>query len=122
MVNTKKSVSGERIEKFAGDLLIFFNDVSNETIGPNLESQFTRSAAKSILNFGEYQGAESLEFGIRKLGVILKELKEIRVVLKLLAYIRYGNFNKRAYLLQECNDLIAAIETTLNNKRIKVIR
>ena len=122
MISAKILFIEERLEKFAEDLLIFFNGVPNGRTGFNLGNQFSRSAAESISNIGEYQETESWEDRIHKLGVILKELKEIRIALKLLVYIRYGDFNKRKYLLRECNGLVALIESYIDKGQIEVIK
>jgi four helix bundle protein len=107
----------ERLVKFGGESLLFLNDIPKDTAGSNLGSQLTRSVTSSALNFGEYQGAESIKDGIHKLGIVLKELKESRVALKILAFINYGNVEERQHLLSESNELAAIIATIIKKKR-----
>ena len=107
----------ERFVKFAGDTILFLNDIPNDKAGSNLSGQLTRSSTSTALNFGEYQGAESTKDEIHKLSVVLKEVKESRVALKILTYINYGNSEKRQYLLKECGELAAITATIIKNKR-----
>jgi len=116
-MSNKKFDLEDRFMKFAGDMLLFLNDMPSDKAGTNLGGQLTRSGTSTALNFGEYQGAESTKDGIHKLGVVLKELKESRVALKILAYINYCDGEKREYLLSECNELTAIIATIIKNKR-----
>lgn len=116
-MSTKKFDLEERLVKFAGDVLLFLNHVPTDKAGSNLSGQLTRSATSSALNFGEFQGAESLKDEIHKLGVTLKELKESRVALKILTYINYGKGEKRQYLMKECDELSAIIATIIKNKK-----
>ena len=107
----------DRLVKFAGDCILFANTFPRDTAGLNLSNQLIRSATSSALNFGESQGAESVKDKIHKLGIVLKELKESRVALKILVYINYGDMNKRKYLLKESDELIRIVFTIRENKR-----
>jgi len=68
----KKFDLEDRLVKFAGDVIIFLNDLPNDRAGSTLSVQLTRSATSSALNFGKSQGAESTKDQIHKLGVTLK--------------------------------------------------
>jgi len=116
-MSTKKYDLEDRLVSFAGDTILFLNDLPNNQAGSNLNGQLTRSATSTALNFGESQGAESKKDQIHKLGIVLKELKESRVAFKILAYINYGESDKRSYLLQECGELIAIVATIIRNKK-----
>lgn len=116
-MSTKKYDLEDRLVKFAGDTILYLNDLPNNRAGSNLSGQLTRSATSTALNFGEAQGAESVKDKIHKLGIVLKELKESRAALKILNYINYGNSDKRIYLLKESNELAAIIATIIKNKK-----
>jgi len=58
---TKKYNLEDRLVKFAGDIIIFLNDLPNDIAGNNLTGQLIRSATSAALNFGESQGAESVK-------------------------------------------------------------
>lgn len=89
-------------------------------LGNHLAGQIIRSGTSSALNYGEAQAAESPNDFIHKLKVILKELRETRVCLKIIIrkpLLPDSNIEK---VLQENNELIAiflkSIETAKNNK------
>lgn len=116
-MNSKKFDLEDRLVRFAGNVILFLNDLPNDKAGSNLSGQLTRSATSSALNFGESQGAESTRDKIHKLSLVLKELKESRVALKILDYIKYGKVDKRTSLLKECEELSAIIASIIKKKR-----
>ncbi len=113
----KKYDLEDRLVTFAGDCILFSNDLRKDKAGTHLGGQLIRSSSSTALNFGESQGAESIKDAVHKLGIVLKELKESRVAFKILKYIKYGDSLKRAYLLKECGELIAIIYKIRNNKQ-----
>ena len=115
-VNKKYDLE-DRFVKFAGDILLFLNDIPNNYTSDTLKKQLTRSATSSALNFGEYQGAESTKDSIHKLSIALKELKETRTGLKILQYVKYGNNEVRQSLLTESDELAAIVATIIKNKK-----
>ena len=106
-----------RLVKFAGDVILFANELPNDKAGNHLGGQIIRSSSSAALNYGESKGAESVKDEVHKLGIVLKELKETRVALKILNYINYGDAAKRAYLLKECGELTAITFTIRRNKQ-----
>ena len=52
--------------------------------GNYISGQLIRSCHSPSFNYGEAQGAESAKDFIHKMGIILKELKECRVALKII--------------------------------------
>ena len=70
----------------------------------HLSGQLLRSGTSAALNYGEAQGAESRKDFVHKIKVILKELRESRICLRILS--------RRSLLqshsaLSECNELVA---------------
>lgn len=110
----------DRLIKFAGDTILFSNKLPNDKAGSHLKGQVIRSSSSTALNYGEYQGAESIKDEIHKLSIVLKELKETRTNFKILAYINYGAPEKRTNLLNECEELIKIIFSQRRNKRNKL--
>lgn len=103
--------------KFAGDTILFANGLPKDKAGVHLSGQVIRSATSSALNYGEAQGAESVRDKIHKLAIVLKELKETRVALKILKYVKYGIPTQIIYLLKECNELVAIVASMIKNKK-----
>lgn len=115
----KKFDLEDRLVAFAGNSILFINDIPGDKAGSNLSGQLTRSATSSALNFGEAQGAESNKDKIHKLSIYLKELKETRVAFRILKFIKYGNDNQSSKLLDECEQLIAIIASIIKKKKIQ---
>ena len=90
-------------------------------LASHLGNQLTRSSTSPALNYGEAQSAESPVDFIHKLKVVLKELRESRVCLKII--IRKSLLTEERVLptLNECNELIAiflkSIDTANKNRR-----
>ena len=56
----------------------------NTKLGNHIAGQLTRSSTSPALNYGEAQSAESTKDFVHKLKIILKELRETRVCLKII--------------------------------------
>lgn len=72
------------------------------------------------MNYGEVQGAESGKDFIHKMRLVLKELKECRVNLKIqIKSDLMADTNNANVVLKECEELIAifakSIQTAYNN-------
>lgn len=55
----------------------------NSRLANHIGGQLVRSSSSPALNYGEAQGAESRKDFIHKMKIILKELKESRICLKI---------------------------------------
>ena len=78
-----------------------------------LSKQLIRSATSTALNYGEAQAAESRADFIHKMKVVLKELKESFVCLKILDQKKYLEMETSKLVLGECNELISMFVTSL---------
>ena len=80
----------------------------------HLMTQIIRSSTSAALNYGEAQAAESKNDFIHKISIILKELRETQICLKLLAGSTKEN---QAELLEncqeECGQLVAIFHKTV---------
>lgn len=107
----------ERLVDFAADIALFSKAIPNDFTGQYYGHQLLRSAGSSALNFGEMQGAQTDKDFKNKASISLKELKESRINLKILAKIDYGEDQKRKELLDEVEQLIKIIATIIKNKK-----
>lgn len=73
----------DRLIGFAIICIKLFAKIEYNYALDHLSKQLIRSATGAALNYGEVQGAESAKDFIHKMGVVLKELKESRVNLKI---------------------------------------
>ena len=95
-------------------------NLNNTRAGNHISGQIIRSGTSPALNYGEAQSAESRNDFIHKLKVLLKELRETLVALKI---IKRGSLTTKIELLDkgpiECNELISifvkSIETARKN-------
>jgi four helix bundle protein len=86
----------------------------SQTIG----LQIIRSATSATLNFGEAQGAESRRDFIHKMNVVLKELRETEISLKII--LRSNQSENEIILItiiEECKQLVAIFQKSLNTAR-----
>jgi four helix bundle protein len=89
--------------------------------GNYIAGQLIRSCHSPAFNYGEVQAAESRNDFIHKMRVVLKELKECRIALKIIIKKELIKpVNKLAPVVKETEELIAiiakSIETAENNK------
>lgn len=123
-IKNKKFDLEERLIDFATHIIEITESLFNTRAGNHTAGQLVRSGTSPALNYGEAQSAESRNDFIHKFKVILKELRETLVSLKL---IKRVPLTKETPLVdkvqQECNELISifvkSIETARTNNVIK---
>ena len=77
--------------------------ITNSKLGNHIGGQLIRSGSAPALNYGEAQSAESRKDFIHKMKIILKELKESRVCLKII---------EKKPLIENIHFLIPALKET----------
>lgn len=114
----------ERLIDFACFIIEISESLHNTLSARHLSGQIIRSGTSPALHYGEAQSAESRADFIHKLKVLLKELRETLVGLKIIK--RASLTNKMEFVdkgLIECNELIAifnkSIETAKKNNEKK---
>ncbi|MFK7979811.1 MAG: four helix bundle protein [Saprospiraceae bacterium] len=105
----------ERLIAFAANIIFFTNSLPKDYAGSHLKGQLIRSGTSPALNYAEANAAESNKDFIHKNKVVLKELKETKVNLKILDKLKYGQDGQRAKLLDECGQLCAIFTTIIKN-------
>jgi len=80
-------------------------------------NQLLRSSTSPALNYGEAQAAESRADFIHKIKIVLKELKESFVCLKILNRKQYLSTNIMSPILKENNELISIFVKTLKTAK-----
>ncbi len=96
------------------------DEIDNSRLGNHIAGQLIRSGSSPALNYGEAQSAESRKDFVHKLKIILKELKESRVCLKITERKPLiPNTKKLVPIMKEIEELIAiiykSIETAKSN-------
>ena len=104
----KKFDLEERLIEFAAQIIRFTESMISSKSGNHLANQLLRSGTSPALNYGEAQGGESRKDFIHKFKVILKELREtligIKIVERASLHQDYGFLNQ---VKDECNQLIS---------------
>jgi len=107
----------DRLVQFAGEIILFCSKLPNNNPGRYYSDQMIRSSGSSALNYGEAQGTVTDKDFINKMSIVLKELKETKVSLKILDYVKFGDESKRKSLLQESKELASISATMILNKK-----
>ena len=98
----------ERLVDFAVIAIKIARQLPKTFEGQHLGSQLIRSGSSPALNYGEAQSAESRKDFILKLKIVLKELRESKVCLKIITraeLLKNNEFVDKG--LKECDELIA---------------
>jgi len=83
-------------------------------LAQHLKNQIVRSSTSAALNYGEAQSAESKKDFVHKNSLVLKELRETKVCLKLLVNdITDKNADIYTYCQVECDKLVGLFYKTI---------
>lgn len=109
-----------RLVDFAVLIIEIVNELPNSKAGNHLGGQIVRSGTAPALNYGEAQSGESRRDFIHKLKIVLKELRETNVCLKIILKANlFDSLDKLNLALKENNELISifvkSIETAQKN-------
>lgn len=118
----EKKLSKQDLEDRLIDFSLLAINISeslpNSRAGNHLAGQLVRSGTSPALNYGEAQDAESKQDFIHKIKVVLKELRETFVALKILKRGKiYKNENIINTALTENDELIAIFVATIKTAR-----
>ncbi len=111
----------ERLIEFSILIIEIVNEMPNSKAGNHLSGQLVRSGTSVSLNYGEAQSAESKKDFIHKMKIILKELRETFICLKIIHRSKlYKTEAKIIKAMKENNELISifvkSIETAQKNQ------
>jgi four helix bundle protein len=120
MTENKKYDLEERLIEFAILIIKLAESLNNTKAGNHIAGQLVRSGTSPALQYGEAQSAESRNDFIHKLKILLKELRESLVALKIIKRVPLiSKIDLLEKALVECNELIAifvkSIETAKKN-------
>jgi len=110
----------ERLVRFAVLIIEIVNEMPNTRAGNHLAGQIVRSGTSPALNYGEAQSGESRKDFIHKIKIVLKELRETLVCLKIILRSElYKTESKIINALKENDELVSifvkSIETAQRN-------
>ena len=118
-MTTPKYDLEERLIDFAIIISDVVEGLPPSRIGNYIAGQLIRSGCSPALNYGEAQSAESRNDFIHKMKIILKELRESLISLKITERKQLYDLEKVSAAKNECNQLVAifvkSIETAKKN-------
>lgn len=112
----------DRLIDFSVITAEIINKMPNTKFANHLAGQLVRSCTSPALNYGETQGAESKKNFIHKMSVVLKELRESLICLKIIKRTKSYHSEKPVNrAIVECDELVSifyrSIETASNRKQ-----
>lgn len=118
MEEKKKFDLEERLIDFSVVIIKISESVFNTRAANHIAGQILRSGTSPSLNYGEVKAAESRNDFIHKVKIILKELRETFVALKI---IKRVPLTKNLILVEstlvECNELISIFVKSVDTAR-----
>jgi len=110
----------ERLINFSVLIIDLTNHISKTKAGTHLAGQLVRSGTSASLNYGEAQSGESRKDFIHKIKIVLKELRETYICLKIIKNANLYNFDEKLEkVLKENDELISifvkSVETAQKN-------
>ena len=111
----------DRMLEFTARLIKMVDVLPTSRAGNHIAGQLLRCGTSPFANHGEVQAAESRKDFIHKLGICLKELKEIKRWIRLIARLELISIKRVRPLLIETEELIrifsASIRTAERNAK-----
>ena len=113
----------DRLIKFAVLIIDIAENMKKSKSGNHIAGQMIRSGTSPVLNYGEAQDAESRKDFIHKIKIVLKELRETLVALKITKLAKlYDDIDKLNSAIQENYELVSifvkTVKTTRQNNKI----
>ncbi len=116
----KKFDLEERLINFAVLIVQIVESIPKTRAGNHLAGQLIKSGTLPALNYGEAQSGESRKDFIHKIKIVLKELRETFICLKIIYRVKlYKSEENLKMTLKENDELISifvkSVETAQNN-------
>jgi four helix bundle protein len=108
----------DRLVKFSVMIFKLSRMTGDSYYNNYLINQLLRSSSSAALNYGEAQGAESKRDFIHKASIVLKELRESHVNLKIIAEAKIiDNIKEVNLALDESNQLVSIFYKTVKTAK-----
>lgn len=108
----------DRLIDFAVLIIEISESLHNTKAGNHLSGQIARSGTSPALNYGEAQDAESTKDFLHKLKIVLKELRETLVCLKIIRKAKLCDSSTIVETaLAECNELVSIFVSSVNSTK-----
>ena len=110
----------ERLVNFAVSIVDFTAKFRKDQISLYYMDQLIRSSSSAALNFGESRGTVTHKDYMYKISLVLKELNESNVCLKILSRTTcFKEYFENESILKEANELVSIFFSSLKKLRAK---
>ena len=109
----------ERLIDFAVRVVKLSTRLPRTAAGKHIAAQILRSGTSPAANYGEARGAESRADFAHKVGIVLKELNETSIWLRILERTGIVNPELLTDIIQETKHLCRIFSATLKSTRTK---
>ena len=111
----------ERLIRFASEIIKLKQFIKRNYEGEHLSKQLIRSGTSVALNFGEALGTISKKDFIHKQSIVLKELRETHINLRLIEVNNLcNNHELLKSTIKECDELIRIFVKTLQTLQSRI--
>lgn len=107
----------ERLVDFAVRVIRLCTELPANAAGRHVAGQLLRSGTSPAPNYGEARGAESSRDFVHKLKIVLKELNESRIWLKIIIRSQLLPPHRMHGIVQECDELCRIINSSIKTMR-----
>jgi four helix bundle protein len=109
----------ERFIDFAVRIIKLTSSLPRTPAGKHIAGQILRSGTSPAPNYGEARGAESTADFVHKLGIVLKELNETSIWLRVLERGQILRPELLAEIIEENSELCKIIGSSLRTARVR---
>jgi len=114
---TKSDQLEERLIEFAIRIIKLTSSLPKTNAGKHVAGQILRSGTSPAPNYGEARGAESTADFVHKLGIVLKELNETSIWLRIIEGSEILKPERLVDIIQENSELCKIIAASLRTAR-----
>ena len=113
-MNSKEYDLEDRLIEFAIRIMELVDELPKNRAGNHIAGQLIRCGTSPALNYGEVQSSESQKDFVHKMKVVLKELRETNICLKIIKRKPLIRQTQRLdKIIKECNELISIFVTSI---------
>jgi four helix bundle protein len=114
-----QSKAGELEERFAVRIIRLTSRLPKTPAGKHIAGQILRSGTSPAPNYGEARGAESSADFVHKLGVVLKELNETSIWLRVIERSEILRRELLSEIIEENRELCKIIGSSQRTSRVR---
>ncbi|MCF8303916.1 MAG: four helix bundle protein [Bacteroidales bacterium] len=108
----------ERLINFAVEIFKLSDKIVNTVAGRRMTDQIVRSGSSPALNYAEASDSSSLKDFIYRCSIVLRELRETWVSLKIIEKSNLApNYSRISEIKKECNELISIFVSSIRTAK-----